>query len=282
MSEPQHSAAKPVSLYELGRYSLDWVKDFYDQAGVWWGADPQSKGVHAARLQTIGRLCGPGPKRILELGAGPGASAAALADAGHAVTAIELSSSRAEYARQLANIPRAGSLKVLEADFYTVELLETFDVICCWETFGIGSDADARLLLKRMAHEWLDPQGSILVDVYSPFLPMRQAGTERRLPPLKGVPGSVEMINRCAFDPLHSRWIDEWQPVAEPDKALAQSIRCYTPADFLLLLEGSGLAVKHMEVEGAPLEFGSSAITTSGPLMDAWCYLAHLVSHGTL
>jgi SAM-dependent methyltransferase len=267
---------KPTSLFKLGHYSLEWVKDFYTQAGVWWGPDPQAESVHTNRVKTIERLCGLGSKRILELGAGPGATAAAMADVGHSVIAIELSPIRAQYARELAKIPRQGTLDVLEADFYTVELEERFDVICCWETFGIGNDADQRRLLRRITRDWLDAQGCVLMDVYNPIRPMREAGSERRLSALKDVPGSVEMINRCAFDPLHCRWIDEWQPTAEPDKALAQSIRCYTPADFMLLLEGSGLSVKLMEVEGEPLAFDTDTITTSGPLMDAWSYFVQL------
>lgn len=267
---------KPVSLFELGHYSLEWVKDFYDQAGIWWGPDPQERGVHETRVKTIERLCGSGPKRILELGAGPGATAAAMADAGHSVVAIELSPTRAHYARELAKIPRTGTLDVMEADFYTVELDQRFDVICCWETFGIGSDADQRRLLERIARDWFDPQGCVLMDVYNPIRPMREAGLERRLSPLKGVPGSVEMINRCTFDPLHCRWIDEWQPTAEPAKALAQSIRCYTPVDFMLLLEGSGLSIKYIEVDSKTLAIDADAIIISGPLMDAWSYLVQL------
>lgn len=267
---------KPRSLFQLGHYSLAWVRDFYDQAGVWWGPDPQAEGVHQARLATIARLCGAGPKRILELGAGPGATAAALADAGHAVVAVEFSPRRAQFARELAQIPHKGPLTVLEADFYTVALDQRFDLVCCWETFGIGADADQRRLLKRIAGEWLEPHGCALLDVYHPMRPMREAGTERRLQPLAGVPGSVEMINRCFFDPLHSRWLDEWQPTADPSQALAQSIRCYTPADFALLLEGCGLVMQHIEVEGQALALEPGKITTSGPLLDAWSYLVQL------
>ena len=201
---------KPGSLFQTGKYSNDWTKDFYDRAAIWWGSDPQAEGVHAARTQTIERLCGAGAKRILELGAGPGATAATLADLGHTVVAIELSPLRAQYARELAKIPRQGSLTILEADFYTVDLNARFDVICCWEVFGLGSDADQRRLLKRIAREWLAPNGSALVEVYNPIRPARDAGTEERLAPLKGVPGSVEMFERCHFDAVHGRWIIEW------------------------------------------------------------------------
>jgi len=85
------------------------------------------------------------------------------------------------------------------------------------------------------------------------------------------------MINRCHFDSLHGRWIDEWIPVAEPEKALAQAIRCYTPSDFLLLLEGTRLGIKRIEVDGQELDMKANTISTSSPLMNAWCYLVQLV-----
>lgn len=268
---------KSISLFNLGIYSTAWVRDFYTQAGEWWGADPQASGVHETRVETLERLCGPGSKTVLDLGTGPGATATALADAGHNVIAVELSPVRANIARGLAKIPRKGSLTILEDDFYTMELDQRFDVVCCWETFGLGADADQRRLLNRIAGEWLEPEGCVLMDIYSPVRPARDAGTEMQLPPLKGVPGSVEMINRCHFDPLHSRWIDEWIPVAEPAKALAQTIRCYTPPDFLLLLGGTRLAIKHIEVDGQELDVKANAIATSSPLMNAWCYLVQLI-----
>ena len=265
-----------VSIFDMGVYSSNWIKDFYTQAGVWWGADPQAPGVHKTRVETVARLCGAGSKKILDLGTGPGATAAALADVGHQVIAVELSPSRANFARDLAKIPRKGSLTVLEDDFFRMDLNQRFDLVCCWETFGLGTDTDQRHLLKRISEEWLGSNGSVLMDVYSPVRPAREAGTERRLPPLEGVPGSVEMINRCHFDPLHGRWIDEWIPVAEPEKALAQTIRCYTPFDLLLLLEGTRLDIKRVEVDEQELDVKANTISISGPLMNAWCYLVQL------
>jgi len=149
--------------------------------------------------------------------------------------------------------------------------------VACWETFGLGSDADQRCLLRRIAAEWLAPGGRALVDVYNPARPARDAGTEERLAPLAGVPGSVEMFERCHFDARHCRWIDEWVPVAAPEQALAQSIRCYSPADLALLLEGTGLALLHLEVEEEVLPADdAAAITLSPALLQAWSYLAVL------
>ncbi len=251
------------SLLRQENYSRDWVKDFYTQAGIWWGKDPQAPGTHKERLDTIERLCGQGPKRILDLGAGPGRTAAALAEAGHTVVAIELNPTDAAYARELLKTPRKGALTFLEADFYTVDLPGPFDVVTCWQVFGIGSDGDQRRLLRRIAHEWLAPQGSALLDIYNPAGPARDSGREWRLAPLPGVPGSVEMFERCHYDPIQGCWMDEWQPTANPENALAQALRCYTPADLLLLLEGTGLSLKTVEIAGETVNVTANRIAVS-------------------
>ncbi len=270
---------KSTSLFGQGKYSLDWVKDFYDQGCIWWGgSEADEDSWYQDRSDAIGRLCGPGTKRILDLGPGAGQISARMADQGHTVIGVELSPVRIRYAQEYLKVPRKGSLMMIEADFYTVQLEGRFDVVCHWGGFGIGSDADQRRLLKRSAREWLAPGGSVLMDVYSPLPPTRKANTEVRLDPLQGVPDSVEMFERCYFDPVYSRWIDEWVPTAAPDQALAQSIRCYTPADLLLLLEGTGLKLNHIEVNGQSLDLAANRITTAGPWMDEWCYQVQLIS----
>lgn len=52
------------------------------------------------------------------------------------------------------------------------------------------------------------------------------------------------------FYPLHCRWIYEWVPTADPDKALAQTLRCYSLVDFRLLLDDTGLVIKQIKVGG--------------------------------
>ena len=263
-----------VSLFRTGKYSLKWVKDFYTQADIWWGPDAGQE-YYSGRIESIERLCGPGMKRILELGAGSGAVAAEIARSGHSVVAVELTS--AIHQAQVLNQENwKGSLTALEADFYTVELDGRFDVICYWDGFGLGSDGDQRQLLQRIAREWLAPGGSVLIDVFNPVRFTRHADEAEILPPLKGVPGSVEMLHKCHFDPLHCRWIDEWQPTAHPAQALAQTVRCYTPADFVLLLQNTGLALRRMEVDGEALDPHGNDIITSGPLMEAYSYLVVL------
>ncbi len=264
------------SLYSQGRYSLQWVHAFYEKTGVWWGADPQEDGTHTARVQIINRLARTEPLKILDLGTGPGATAAAMADAGHAVTAVEFAHSRAAFAQQLACKPRKGSLLVLEADFYTARLPGRFDLVTYWDGFGVGTDADQRRLLQRIARDWLEPNGMVLMDVFNPFKAALDSGSEALLDPLKGVEGSVKMVNRHYFDPESSRWIDEWQPFDHPEHTLAQTLRCYSPADLMLLLEGTGLKIKHIEVDGKTISFEENLVKKGDSVLTDWSYLVQL------
>jgi SAM-dependent methyltransferase len=262
------------SLYQIGHYSLDWVKDFYDLAGEWWGADPQDEGTHTARVEIVSRLCGSAPLTILDLGSGGGATAAALAAAGHHVTGIEFSRPQASFSSRWLGLPRNGTLRFLEADFYTVDLPRKFDLVTYWDGFGIGTDAEQQILLKKIATEWLKRNGCLLMDVFNPFKAARDAGSERHLAPLKGVAGSVEMINRHFFDAVTNRWIDEWEPVEHPENTMAQTIRCYSPTDLELLLEGTGLRLVKIEQDGKEVEWKQQQVNREDPVLTDWSYLA--------
>ncbi len=271
---------KEKSLLKSGSYTSDWVKQFYTQAGIWWGAEPHdSAEEHIDRLHMIHRLCGVEKMRILDLGCGSGNTAAAFADAGHEVVGVELNSTDIAYAQQLFQMPRKGKLSIVQGNYYNVQLDGKFDLVTWWEGFGLGSDADQRKMLKRIAHEWLKPGGSALVDIYLPSRPARHAGEAIDLDALEGVPGSVDMIERTYYDVINSRWIDEWQPSKNPENALAQNLRCYSPADFLLLLEGTGLEMKSMEIEDEeiPVSFPGEKIQIEPVLLEAYAFLAQLV-----
>ena len=268
------------SQFDQNRRTQDWVQRFYTQAGIWWGTDPQAPGTHEERVQWIRQFCGPGTRRILDLGAGPGRTMAAMARAGHTVVGVEFNSTDAKAARYILAGERTDSITYLEDNFYTVVLDGKFDVVTCWQAFGFGSDDDQRLLLHRIAYEWLAPHGSVLLDVYNPSGPARDDGQQWQLAPLAGVAGSVEMIEKCTYDPIHGRWIDEWQPTEKPEDALAQSIRCYTPADLQLLLEGSGLCIKHLEFDHQPINLAEAySVMQRGWFRKDYNYLVQLV-HG--
>ena len=104
-------------------------------------------------------------------------------------------------------------------------------------------------------------QALSLMPPFNPFRYAGSAGNEEILPPLPDVPGSVEMLHRTHFDALKCRWIDEWIPTAAPENALSQTIRCYTPGDLSLLLKGTGLTLKRIEVDSQVIDPTSTEIT---------------------
>lgn len=261
---------------------MDWVIDYYSKKSEWFGP-PGIFREFRERASAIERLCGTGPKRILELGAGGGGTAAAMADLGHSVVALELVPLRVAFARELATGHR--NLEVLEADFYTVQLPGRFDVVCYWDSFGIGTDGDQRRLLRRVAREWLAQNGCVLLDVFSPWPWAAKAGRVDRLNRIRRlVRGKVRTVDlkpplrqRYDFDPVGCRFSDELWPVRKRNEAVRQSIRCYTPSDFLLLLEGTGLKVDAFEFDGKRFDLGQERHAMNSPLADAERYLVRLI-----
>ncbi len=251
-----------------GDESMGWVADFYAKQDAWSGVytgsladgDPQD------RVRAIERLAGPGPHHILELGAGGGQTAAALADAGHDVVAVELVPAAARYAQALADRPHQGSLAVVCGDFYAVSAPGPFDVVCYWDGFGVGSDADQRGLLARIA-SWLGHDGCALIDIYTPWYWARMTGRQWAV-------GTA--LRRHDFDADGCRMLDRWWPVGEEQRAVTQSLRCYAPADLRLVLEGTGLRLTVVEPGGA-VDDNTGRYQKRVPLATAMMYRAKLV-----
>lgn len=263
-----------------GSYKADWIKPFYTQAGIWWGSEPHdSAEEHIDRLALVNRLIGSKKLHVLDLGCGSGNTAAAFAKEGHDVVGVELNPTDIGYAQELLKNNYPGTLSIIEADYSLVELEDKFDLVTWWEGFGLGSDADQRKMLKRIADEWLKPNGSVLMDVYLPSRPARHAGEAVHLDALENVAGSVDMIEKSYYDVINARWIDEWQPLHNPEAALSQNLRCYSPADFLLLLEGTGLRIKALEIDDHVInidELGDRMLLDHAHL-EAWAFLVQLV-----
>lgn len=221
-----------------------WVAPFYDAKARAHGPS----GVlehHVERAEAIRRFGGCGAGRVLELGAGAGGSAAAAADLGYDVTAVELSPVRAGYARDLAaDRPR---LEVVEADFLTWPGPEDpFDAVVVWDGFGVGTDAEQRVLLRRIA-SWLHPTGVAVLDVFHPAGWLRAAGHDE-------VDEDTGVRQRLDFDHVGCRFVDSWWLDGGDRPPLTQTARCYTVADLLLLLEATGLSLVAVELDGEPVD----------------------------
>lgn len=285
-----------------------WVAPFYARQAAWSGGytRPVESADHE-RVDQLLRLAGVGPDaltadqgplRVLELGAGGGQAAAAAAARGLRVTAVELVPELAAHARSLAPTiaagpantaepditaapeiapgpaghsrpnGRAGSLSVLEGDFYTLDPGGPFDVVCYWDGFGIGSDDDQRSLLRRI-HGWLAPGGCALVEVYTPWYWAAAAGREQHFHD-----GSAR---RYGFDADGCRMLDRWWPEGREAEGVTQSLRAYSPADLRLLLEGTGLVLDRIE-EGGAWDDVAQVWHERAPLEAAMSYVVRLRS----
>lgn len=247
---------------------MDWVKDFYSKqyqllnSPYWWQRLSMSDPPDYAKKNAadIERLARPGHKRVLELGCGGGVTAGAIALLGHSVVAVDLVEAATENAERIAAELPHGSLSVLTADFYELEFTELFDVVCYFDGFGVGSDADQQRLLKRIA-SWLRPDACAIIDIYSPWLIAARA---------TGAPYQEgDLMLRSEFDAEHSRHLESyWHADIDESRAVTQRLRCYSPADLRLLLTGTGLALETFEPYG---EEGPC------PLIESWYYRAKLV-----
>jgi SAM-dependent methyltransferase len=247
---------------------MEWIKEFYTRTGEWFG-DTGIQDHHRARVAKLERLCGPEPKRVLDLGAGSGGTAAVMADRGHTVVAVELSPIRAAHARDLSREPRPGSLTVIEGDYFAMDIPGRFDVVCHWDSFGMGTDTQQRRLLRRTAASWLAPRGCVLMDVFTPWPWLREAGKTEHV-------AAASATRRGDFDPVGSRFIDRWWKDGDEANCVTESIRCYAPADLRLLLEGTGLKIGLIEVGDAPFDPASDTGDMRSPLWDARSYFVQL------
>lgn len=239
---------------------VDWIKSFYDSAADWWGESWYNGENLQGRLQVVQQYGSQDDKRILELAAGTGETAAYLCDHGYSVTAVDTSKRNIAF---LCEIKKSRSLlRVVEGDFLKVRIEEKFSTICMFEAFGMGSDQDQKKLLKKIRKNWLQEGGVFILDVYHPFGPIRAAGQKRILDRLEDIPGSVAMTEYSYYDGIKDRWIDVWEPIHDKESARIQSIRCYSPADLILLLYGTGLVVQKIVYRGQEIDFKSDEITT--------------------
>jgi SAM-dependent methyltransferase len=247
---------------------MDWVEEFYRLQDKWAGVySGEVSEHHREKAATIPCRSGLTSGRVLELGAGGGQMAAATADLGYVVTAVELVEHTADHARTLASKISKGSLNVIQGDFYKVELDGNFEVVTYWDGFGIGTDDDQHVLLRRIA-DWLTPNGCALIDINTPwYWGVTALGQHMTF-------GGV--ARRYDFDANGCRMLDSWWHIGAPDQTVTQSLRCYSPADLRLLLRDTGLKLIDCEPGGA-VNYDTKEYTAHAPLAQAMSFTAKLV-----
>ena len=185
---------------------MEWVREFYDKQNAWSGVyEEEISETNRQNAALIEELAGRGSKRVLELGAGGGQGAAATADLGHKVVAVELVPS-------LADQRPSGQMTVINEDFYAVALDGSFDVVTYWDGFGVGSNEDQRRLFQRIAG-WLKPTGIALLDIGTPWYAASVDGGGWTV-------GEAE--RKYSFDAEGCRWEDTWWPIGHPEQAVKQ------------------------------------------------------------
>jgi SAM-dependent methyltransferase len=258
---------------------VDWAEGFYSTTGRWWGA--AESGITQRdhdRVALVRACCGTEAVTMLELGCGYGNTAAAAARNGFRVTGVDISGTRLEFAKQYANADAPASPRFVHADFYTFETAEQFDVVCYWNGFGIGTDADQRRLLRLIRDRWLAPGGRAIIDVANPLVWARWAGdtSHRAARPDAGYQHALTELTD--FDPAACRYTDTWWEQDQPEQRHTQTGRCYTPADFRLLLEGTGLTLAGACVAGAPIDLGAPHAGHAGLLAKSHEWTAVLIA----
>ncbi len=245
---------------------MKWARQFYAKQNEWIGNYMGNiTTAHRKNAAIIQRLSGNKVGRLLELGSGGGQNAVAVADLGYSVVTIELVPTAVKNAQQLATQLQKGNIHIIEGDFYEVEFTNPFDIVCYWDGFGIGTDADQQRLLKRIAH-WLQPTGFALIEVYTPWYWANEAGRQMDL-------GNV--CRRYDFDAENCRMLDRWWPVDQEEQAVTQSLRCYSPDDLQTVVKGTHLVLESVEPRGAFIA-EKNQFVDDVPIEQAMSFLATL------
>lgn len=246
---------------------MDWAREFYEKQNRWSGVYEEAiSTTNREKAALIAEYSGTGSKRVLELGAGGGQASVAMAMLGHTVVAVELVPMFANQIETLASSHGvADKVTVHNTDFYTVALTGQFDVVCYWDGFGIGEDADQRRLLQRIS-EWLLPTGCALIEIGTPWYAASVDGRGWEV-------GDAE--RRYSFDAEGCRWNDTWWPKGKPEKAITQSLRSYSPADLRLLLAETGLKLQSVK-SGGVFDWKERIWHPQVPLGRAMNYVAEL------
>jgi SAM-dependent methyltransferase len=219
-----------------------WVKDFYSRqeelSGVYSVPVDDS---HRRRANRVTKLIGSDSGVILELGAGGGQNAAALAMLGFDVTAVDIADCNIANINKLIQQHDLQNLSAIHGNFYELDFSDSFfDVICYFDGFGIGTDEDQIRLLNLMK-KWLKPDGTVLIDIYSPYNGCNMHGSQMNF---------GECSRQYNFDSVNCRLLDTWWSNANPDSTVTQNLRCYSPADLKLLLSYAGMSLNNIYPNG--------------------------------
>jgi len=202
-----------------------------------WEYTPERTALEVAYLTA--RLPSPGP--VLDAGCGLGRHAAALADKGWRVLAVDCRTDVLAEARrrhgQLANGPRYVCADLFQG---VPARPASLDAAICVQAFGWGTDADQRTLLCGL-RDALRPGGTLILDVTNPAWILRnyvpRVATE--------IAGEVRVFER-GYDVASGR---SRGTASAPDGPIRHDIRLYTPPEVQRLLRECGFQVVAVDTD---------------------------------
>jgi SAM-dependent methyltransferase len=163
-------------------------------------------------------------QRLLDVGCGPGRHSVALAQAGLAVTGIDISARFLEIAAAAARTAGVGAA-FFEVDARSMPFDDEFDAVIsiCQGAFGLMGEGDG-LVLRRIA-EAARPDGLVCVTAFSAYY---EASNPRREATFDADKGIVHEHSSIRDESGAEHNVDLWTGV-------------YTPRELRLLALGTGL-----------------------------------------
>ncbi|HZQ34943.1 MAG TPA: class I SAM-dependent methyltransferase [Dehalococcoidia bacterium] len=220
----------------------DAIAPFYDRTFAGFDADLPLYVAFARRLDAP----------VLELGAGTGRVAIALAQAGHTVIGLDRSAGMLHLARAALARRRIDRVWLLRGEMARPPLRGAFGLICCArDSFLHLADSESQLAALCAAREMLHPEGRIVLDLPGPagdwgdwapgarpvVLDWSEAGPQGRLSRFTTFRADAaaqkrtitDIFERIAQDGTVRRTVVEY------------TLRFIFPAELHLLLGGAGL-----------------------------------------
>jgi SAM-dependent methyltransferase len=198
---------------------------------------------------------GPG-RSVLDLGCGPGLYTSRWAATGADVTGIDFSPRSIAHARGVA--ARDGTrVRYLEADYLTLELEDTFDLVTLIYCDFSALSPSQRTRLLRSVRSWLAPGGTFLFDVHtSPYLKTREEGTRREEHPDGSFWSATAhtVLAETLLYPAVGVSLDRYE-ISEPGRTwtIWNWLQAYDPGSITRVLAEEGISVDEVlgDVTGA-------------------------------
>ncbi|MGG2936111.1 class I SAM-dependent methyltransferase [Bacillus pacificus] len=166
---------------------------------------------------------------MLELGAGNGGFARAMSKLRVKMTTVELVPELVMFAKEHST----NDIEIHCADFYKINFEEKFDVVSYLDGFGVGTDDEQLILLKRIKN-WMKDDGCALIDIYQPLYWKKVSGQEMLL---------SSAMRKYEYDSINERMLDHWWHPNNPNDIVTQSLRCYTVDEISNLCAEAGLSI---------------------------------------